>query len=76
MAEYSWPSRDATSVIGKDHDRLDGLEKAVVAVRALLNKKPNASEAEIREGLNGNICRCGTYANIINAAVSIAKGGN
>ena len=48
----------------------------VVAVRALLNNKPNASEAEIREGLNGNICRCGTYANIIHAAVSIAKGGN
>lgn len=48
----------------------------VMAVRSLLNKKPNASEAEIREGLNGNICRCGTYANIIDAAVSIAKGGN
>ena len=48
----------------------------VMAVRALLNKKPNASEAEIRDGLNGNICRCGTYAGIIDAAVSIAKGGN
>ena len=48
----------------------------VMAVRALLNKNPKASEAEIRKGLNGNICRCGTYANIIQAAVSIAKGGN
>ena len=47
----------------------------VVAVRAFLNKNPQASETEIREGLNGNICRCGTYANIIQAAVSIAKGG-
>ncbi|MCA9120534.1 MAG: (2Fe-2S)-binding protein [Planctomycetaceae bacterium] len=48
----------------------------VMAVRSLLNKKPNASEAEIRSGLNGNICRCGTYANIVDAAISVAKGGN
>ncbi len=47
----------------------------VVAVRAFLNKNPNASEAEIRQGLNGNICRCGTYANIVQAAVSVVKGG-
>jgi len=48
----------------------------VMAVRSFLNKKPNASEAEIRSGLNGNICRCGTYANIVEAAISVAKGGN
>lgn len=47
----------------------------VIAVRAFLNKTPNATEEQIRSGLNGNICRCGTYANIIQAAVSIAKGG-
>ena len=47
----------------------------VVAVRAFLNKNPNASEQQIRDGLNGNICRCGTYANVIQAAVSVAKGG-
>lgn len=47
----------------------------VVAVRAFLNQNPDASEAQIRQGLNGNICRCGTYANIIQAAVSVVKGG-
>lgn len=47
----------------------------VVAVRAFLDKNPKASEAEIRAGLNGNICRCGTYANIIQAAISVVKGG-
>lgn len=47
----------------------------VIAVRAFLNRNPNATEEEIRAGLNGNICRCGTYANIVHAAVSIAKGG-
>jgi xanthine dehydrogenase YagT iron-sulfur-binding subunit len=47
----------------------------VVAVRAFLNKNPDATEAEIRAGLNGNICRCGTYVGIIDAAISVAKGG-
>ena len=47
----------------------------VMAVRAFLNKNPKASEGDIRKGLNGNICRCGTYANIVDAAVSVVKGG-
>ncbi len=47
----------------------------VVAVRAFLNKNPNATEDQIRAGLNGNICRCGTYANVLQAVVSVVKGG-
>jgi xanthine dehydrogenase YagT iron-sulfur-binding subunit len=46
----------------------------VMAVRAFLNKYPAATEAEIRTGLNGNICRCGTYANVIQAALAVVKG--
>ncbi len=48
----------------------------VVAVRAFLDKHPKATEAEIRAGLNGNICRCGTYANVIMAALEVVKGGS
>jgi xanthine dehydrogenase YagT iron-sulfur-binding subunit len=47
----------------------------VVAVRAFLNRNPRATEEEIRAGLNGNICRCGTYVNIVQAAISVVKGG-
>ena len=47
----------------------------VVAVRDFLNKNPKATEAEIRKGLNSNICRCGTYANVIQAALEVVKGG-
>src|SRR5687767_13966860 len=47
----------------------------VVAVRAYLTKNPKATEAEIRQGLNGNLCRCGTYANVILAAMDVVKGG-
>ena len=46
----------------------------VMAVKAFLDKNPKATEAEIRAGLNGNLCRCGTYANIIPAALDVVKG--
>ncbi|HUY36320.1 MAG TPA: (2Fe-2S)-binding protein [Pirellulales bacterium] len=47
----------------------------VVTVRQFLDKNPKATEAQIRAGLNGNICRCGTYANVIQAALAVVKGG-
>ena len=34
---------------------------------SLLAENPNPSEAEIREGLNGNLCRCTGYQNIVSA---------
>lgn len=37
----------------------------VMSSVALLADKPDASEAEIREGLEGNICRCTGYHNIV-----------
>jgi len=48
----------------------------VVAVRAFLDKNPQATEEQIRKGLNSNLCRCGTYANVIQAAVEVVKGGS
>jgi xanthine dehydrogenase YagT iron-sulfur-binding subunit len=48
----------------------------VVAVRAFLDKNPKATEEQIRKGLNSNLCRCGTYANVIMAAVEVVKGGS
>ncbi len=46
----------------------------VMAIKAFLKKHPKATEAEIRAGLNGNLCRCGTYANIIPAVLDVVKG--
>lgn len=48
----------------------------VMAVKAFLTKNPKATEAEIRAGLNGNLCRCGTYANIIPAVIDVVKGAS
>jgi xanthine dehydrogenase YagT iron-sulfur-binding subunit len=41
----------------------------VMACRALLNDTPKPTLDQIRRGLSGNICRCGTYTNIFNAAL-------
>jgi xanthine dehydrogenase YagT iron-sulfur-binding subunit len=45
----------------------------VVAVRAFLDKNPGATEEQIRQGLNGNICRCGTYAQVLQAALDVVN---
>ena len=39
---------------------------------SMLRKEPSPSEARIRHGLEGNICRCGTYPRIV-AAVRMAS---
>jgi xanthine dehydrogenase YagT iron-sulfur-binding subunit len=45
----------------------------VTACKALLDRNPNPTPEEIRKGLDGNICRCGTYVGVISAAVAAAK---
>jgi xanthine dehydrogenase YagT iron-sulfur-binding subunit len=45
----------------------------VTACKALLDKNPNPTEEEVRKGLDGNICRCGTYVGVIQAALAAAK---
>ncbi len=45
----------------------------VVAGAALLQRNPNPSLAEIKEGLAGNLCRCGTYGRIFEAVSRAAK---
>jgi carbon-monoxide dehydrogenase small subunit len=47
----------------------------IVAARDLLKRHPDPSDADIREGLNGNLCRCTGYAKIVEAVKSAARGG-
>lgn len=46
----------------------------IMAATALLKENPEPDEEQIREAMNGNLCRCGTY-NRIMAAVKRASGG-
>jgi len=42
----------------------------------LLRENPSPSEAEIREGLSGNLCRCTGYQNIVRAVQAAANGSS
>jgi carbon-monoxide dehydrogenase small subunit len=41
----------------------------------LLNENPHPTEAEVREGLEGNLCRCTGYHNIVKSVLHAAEGG-
>ena len=45
----------------------------VVVATALLAKSPDPTLAEIKQGLAGNLCRCGTYGRIFEAVQHAAK---
>ncbi len=42
----------------------------VMAAVGLLNENPKPTEAEVREGLEGNLCRCTGYHNIVKAVLA------
>jgi carbon-monoxide dehydrogenase small subunit len=44
----------------------------IMAARDLLRNNPNPSEDEIREGIEGNLCRCTGYHNIVRAVQTAA----
>ena len=47
----------------------------IMVSAALLNSNPSPSEADIKQALNGNLCRCGSHTRIV-AAVQKAAGAS
>jgi carbon-monoxide dehydrogenase small subunit len=45
----------------------------IMAAAYLLSENPNPTEDEIRRGLEGNLCRCTGYVNIVKAVKTAAK---
>nr|WP_241155120.1 (2Fe-2S)-binding protein [Rummeliibacillus sp. TYF005] len=45
----------------------------ILAVKYLLSMQPNPTEADIKEALSGNLCRCTGYGGIIRAVQSLAN---
>src|SRR5262249_49078202 len=45
----------------------------VVAMKAVFEKNPRATPAEVERGLAGNICRCGTYEQMRHAIEALCK---
>jgi len=45
----------------------------IMATKALLSSNPTPSEEEVRDYLSGNICRCGTYQEVMAAVRTLAE---
>jgi aerobic-type carbon monoxide dehydrogenase small subunit (CoxS/CutS family) len=48
----------------------------LMSASALLAENPSPTEAEVKVALQGNICRCTGYWNIVEAVVAAGKGGS
>jgi aerobic carbon-monoxide dehydrogenase small subunit len=46
----------------------------VLAAVALLEENPQPTEAEVRDAIAGNLCRCTGYAKIVDAVMSVTRG--
>jgi carbon-monoxide dehydrogenase small subunit len=44
----------------------------VMAATSLLKEIPNPTEQQVREGIEGNLCRCTGYHNIVKAILAAA----
>lgn len=91
LAAQADGARVETAAAGVDANGLDHVQEAflaagavqcgfctpglIVATRDFLKRNPDPSEADIREGLNGNLCRCTGYAKIIEAVKRAARKG-
>lgn len=47
----------------------------ILSAKALLDKNPQPSEAEVRQAISGNLCRCTGYTKIIEAILAASKTG-
>lgn len=45
----------------------------ILAAKALLAENPRPTRAEVREALAGNLCRCGSYTNILDSVLEAAE---
>ena len=47
----------------------------IMGAVSLLRRSPDPTDAEIVSGMNGHVCRCGTYPRIVSAVRAAAKKG-
>ena len=45
----------------------------LMSLKALLDAMPSPTEDDVRDAVSGNLCRCGTYANTVHAAMAAAR---
>ena len=45
----------------------------IMAAKSLLNRTPHPTAEQVKQGLAGNLCRCGTYTRILSAVLRASK---
>jgi aerobic-type carbon monoxide dehydrogenase small subunit (CoxS/CutS family) len=45
----------------------------ILSVKALLDRNPRPTEEDVRNAIDGNLCRCGSYSNVIKAALKVSE---
>ena len=45
----------------------------IMTAKSLLNQNPHPTPEQVKQGLAGNLCRCGTYTRILSAVLRAAK---
>lgn len=45
----------------------------IMSAKALLNRTPHPTIDQVKQGLDGNLCRCGTHTRIMNAVMRASK---
>jgi len=45
----------------------------LMSIKALLDRNPLPTEEDVRNAIDGNFCRCGSYPNIIKATLDVSK---
>lgn len=48
----------------------------IMTSKAFLDENPSPTEEEVKEALSGNFCRCVSHYQVIQAVMSVAKGGH
>ena len=47
----------------------------IVAAQALLTKNPKPTEAQVKQALEGHLCRCGSHNRVVRAVLKASQGG-
>jgi len=45
----------------------------IMSAKSLLNQTPNPTSEQVKQGMAGNLCRCGTYTRILSAVMRAVK---
>jgi nicotinate dehydrogenase subunit A len=46
----------------------------IMSAKSVLTQTPHATLEQVKQGLAGNLCRCGTHTRIMNAVMRVANG--